>query len=480
MISDSIGDFILGLRAPELFLEKALLTADKVQVAAAEGLRQILKLFKWCAICIVASLLVAILLILGLCTGWSPAWLNFILITLCGLGVVGGLVVMAPIAMLAQPVFAAFPEFKGWLTKYLGTLASAGFLTLFALISYWRLQKAFSPGAAASIFLVMLIIGVGSATGWVLLPRSGVKSIITGQLFLCLFFLLASAIFPKLVPATSRLLRHNESLAAEVMDDKISQLVEIDPDDPPKVWFNADGSPRFCFTQNPDGVFRIFHADVENDPGTGQKTSLVTTVEKRDEIVAQVRKARDVQKRQSAVQAAERDQKAKVDADRQFREKYLDATVLSAINRENAVLLMIKAEPTGGDREIVAQHLSAWLLQAKKMPVVGALKPAFLDDGLFDAVWNGDGSAIDRLQMFQGATRSLLLAKVEYTRAEKTDFEGLLSVRGTLSFIAIDGGGRKGPTSFASSGAGADVTTAKSNCAKRLVDVAVASAVLRE
>ena len=71
-------------------------------------------------------------------------------------------------------------------------------------------------------------------------------------------------------------------------------------DDPCASWFNADGSPRFSFTQGRDGVFRVFHADVENDPGTGQKTSLVTTVEKRDEIIAQARNARDEQQRQKA------------------------------------------------------------------------------------------------------------------------------------------------------------------------------------
>ena len=480
MISDSIGDFILSLRNPDLFLEKALLTADKVQDAVASALRQIIRLVKWSLISFGASLLLAILLIVCLSTGWSPSWLNLILLILCGLGALGGLVLMTPLVMLAQPVIAAIPGFNAWLKRYPGTIASAGFLMLFALFSYWKLQMVFSSSAAANIFFVMLIIGMGSATGWVLLPRASVKAIITSQLFLCFFFLLASAILPKLLPASSRLLRHNESLAAEGMDDKISQLVKIDPDDPPQVWFNANGSPRFCFTQDPDGVFRIFHADVENDPGTGQKTSLVTTVEKRDEIVAQVRKARNVQQLQRAVQAVERDQQVKVDADRQFREKYLDATVLSAGNRENAVLLVIKMEPTGGDREIVAQHLSAWLVKAKRMPVVGALKPAFLADGLFDTVWNGDGSSLNRLELFHGATRSLLLAKADYTRAEKTDFEGLLSVRGTLSFIAIDGGGRKGPTSFASSGAGGDAATARSNCAKRLVEAAVASAVLRK
>ncbi|MBI2477095.1 MAG: hypothetical protein HYV60_00065 [Planctomycetia bacterium] len=474
MISDSIREFYLSLQDPGLFVEKTLLTADKMQDTAARGCawawQWIRTLVKLSLISFGAALLLALAFFVCLVTGGTPSWLNLILLILCGVAALAAFGLLTPIVMLAQPVIKAFPGFKDWLKGYPSAVASAAFLMFFAVFSFWKLQMAFSPSTAGGIFFVMLVIGAGSATGWVLLPRASVKAIITSQLFLCFFFLMASAILPRLVPASVRRMRHEESLAAERLEDSISQVVSIDPDQPPEVWFNADGSPRYSFAQDRDGVFRVFHADVEHDPGTGQKTSLVTTVEKRDEIIAQVRHARDGQQRQKAEQAAEREQEAKLDADRRFREKYLDGTLLSAPKRANIVLLVIKDEQSGGNRDIVAQHLSAWLVKANKTPVVGALKPAFYDDGLFDAVWNGDLSVLNRLQLFEDVPRSLLLCSADLSAASPSEIEGFVSVQGSLKLILVTNAGRSGPWVFDAPGAGGDQATASANCVKRLVE----------
>jgi hypothetical protein len=98
---------------------------------------------------------------------------------------------------------------------------------------------------------------------------------------------------------------------------------------------------------------------------------------------------------------------------------------------------------------------------------------------MFDGLWSGDQSILDRLRLFDGGSGCLLLCKANYSRPSKTDFEGIVSVQGTLSLILVTKEGRGGPWVFKASGAGGDQATAASNCAKRLVEAIDVDVVFR-
>lgn len=88
----------------------------------------------------------------------------------------------------------------------------------------------------------------------------------------------------------------------------------------------------------------------------------------------------------------------------------------------------------------------------------------------FNLTFDADQTVVQRLRLFDGPPRCLLLAKANFSQAEKTDFEGLISVQGKLAIMRLNKDGRTGPWTFNASGAGNNPTTATEACAKRLVE----------
>jgi hypothetical protein len=402
-----ISDWFLSLRDRELFFEKLLLAADQMQEAvsgsaraitnaARKACRWIIRLIMWALISLGISLFLATILIISLSTGWGPPWFNMILLILSGIAALGGMVLLAPIVMIMQPAIDAFPSLKQSLKKYPGAIASASFLILFTLFSYWKLQAVFSAGAAASIFFVMLMIGLGSATGWVVLPPVRLKAVISGQLFFCFFFVLAMAIFPRLLPATSRWLRHNEASTAERLDDSISRRVRIDPDNPPAM-FNADGTPRFSFSRDRDGTYRVFPAELEYDPDTGQKTSPVSGADIRAEILAQAKAARDASLAAARAAVAARDLEQRKAADAQAASDRAAADALEAKKR-NAATLAAERDRTANAARIegyISDKTTRNLADTKDMAVVAITsdggQSAFVSQAISDTLGKGKG-----------------------------------------------------------------------------------------
>ena len=170
----------------------------------------------------------------------------------------------------------------------------------------------------------------------------------------------------------------------------------------------------------------------------------------------------------SQMSAAE---KAAAEADRRLQETYLNNGVLSSLAVADAqVILAVKNVATDWQRDSVEGPLAKWLVTKKKHPVSGLFKPAFYTNGSFDALWNGDQSLVERLHLLDASSGCLLLARASFSAAAKTDYEGLVSVQGTLSIIVVRKDGRNGPSVFKVSGAGGDEATATANCAKRLVE----------
>jgi hypothetical protein len=170
----------------------------------------------------------------------------------------------------------------------------------------------------------------------------------------------------------------------------------------------------------------------------------------------------------SQMSAAE---KAKAEADQRFQETYLNSGVLSSSEAVDArVILAVKNESSDWQRDSLQGPLARLLATNKKHPVSGLFKPVFYSSGSFDALWNGDQSLMVRFHLLDATSGCLLLARVSFSTAAKTDYEGVVSVQGTLSIIVVKKEGRNGPWVFKASGAGNDDAMANANCAKRLVE----------
>jgi hypothetical protein len=167
---------------------------------------------------------------------------------------------------------------------------------------------------------------------------------------------------------------------------------------------------------------------------------------------------------------AESEKQAKAKAERQFRETYVNDAVVSSAASADSVILALKSDPSDSQGDALQGLLAELLARKGKHPVSGAFKPAFYARGMFDDLCGGDQSVLGRLRLFDGAPGCLLLCKPSLSDASKTDFEGLVSVQGTLSLILVTDEGRRGPWVFKASGAGVDRATASANCAKRLIE----------
>lgn len=183
----------------------------------------------------------------------------------------------------------------------------------------------------------------------------------------------------------------------------------------------------------------------------------------------------DAWKRQKNTQdrqkTAETEKETKAEAERRFRETHVnDAVISSSVASADRVILALKNDPPDSPRDALQGLLADLLARKNKHPVTGALKSSFYTSGLFDEVWSGDQPILERLHLLDGVPGGLLLCKATFSGASNTDFEGIVSVQGTLSLILVTKEGRGGPWVFRASGAGGDRATANANCAKRLVD----------
>ncbi len=168
---------------------------------------------------------------------------------------------------------------------------------------------------------------------------------------------------------------------------------------------------------------------------------------------------------------AESEKQTTAEAEHRFRETYLNSNVASSSAGSRAmVMLAFRTEPSNFQADTLQVHIAKLLAKKNRHPVSGLFKPAFYTGGSFDDLWNADQSLIERLQLIERPSSSLLLGNVNFSTPAKTDFDGLVFVQGTLSIVVINKQGRNGPWVFTASGAGGDLPTANANCAKRLVE----------
>ena len=164
-------------------------------------------------------------------------------------------------------------------------------------------------------------------------------------------------------------------------------------------------------------------------------------------------------------------EKPKTEAERRLQETYLNSGALASLGTIDApVILAVKGESPDWQHDNLQGPLARFLATKKKHPISGLFKPTFYSGGSFDALWNGDESVAERLRLFDVPAACLLIARVGFSTAAKTDFDGLVSVQGTLSVAIVKKDGKNGPWVFKASGAGGDEATAATNCAKRLVE----------
>jgi hypothetical protein len=188
-------------------------------------------------------------------------------------------------------------------------------------------------------------------------------------------------------------------------------------------------------------------------------------------------------KREKSARAREgktqNEEQAKAETERRFRETYVNAALISSAPSAGAVILAFKPEPADSAGETIEGLLADALAKKSKNVVSGVFKPAFYTGGLFDGLWGGDPSALTRLGVLDATAAPLLLCRASFAEASKTDFQGIVSVQGTLSIIVVTRAGRAGPRVFKASGVGGDRADAAANCAKRLVEAIDMGAVFR-
>jgi hypothetical protein len=233
---------------------------------------------------------------------------------------------------------------------------------------------------------------------------------------------------------------------------------------------SPDGSVTSYYCIAADGDWKLFRhpgytPNGKNYSPMGEELKPMTPEAAREfNLWKREKDTRDRQK------AAEGEKQARAEAERRFRETYVNDTVVSSVASADRVILAFKNDPSGSQGDALQGLVASVLARKNKRPVSGAFKSPFYTNGLFDDLWNGDQSVLERLNLLDGAPGCFLLCKTSLAAAAKTDYEGLVSVQGTVSIIVVKTDGRTGPSVFKASGAGGDEATATANCVKRLVD----------
>lgn len=218
--------------------------------------------------------------------------------------------------------------------------------------------------------------------------------------------------------------------------------------------------------------------DWELFPAPGYHPTVGVKLEPMTPAAAQRYEAWKRKKAQESQEHAKAEEKQKkLDAERRFRETYVDEKPLSAPG--TAIVLAIKLSAADLQTEALTGRIADLLVAKGKKPASGAFKPAFYD-ALFDGVWKGDGAVLERLRVFDGANRPVLLGRADFAAPGKTDFEGVVSVRGTLSLVLVEKQGRRGPWTFNASGAGGDSAVATAACVKRLAEAIEVDAIFEK
>ena len=225
----------------------------------------------------------------------------------------------------------------------------------------------------------------------------------------------------------------------------------------------ADGTSEYWYSRTPDGGWRVFKdpsfsPDRKNYAPTGEELTRMTPKDAK-EYHAWNRTQAEMDKKQD-----------KAEAERRFRETHVNERALASTASGVQVLLAVRADGPDAPGDSVSGQIANVLAKNNKNPVSDAFKPAFYAGGLLDDLWNGDQSVVERLRLFEGSSRRLMLAKASFSRADKTDFEAVVSVQGRLTIVMLDKAGRTGPWTFNASGAGTTPSMAMDACAKRLVE----------
>ncbi len=233
------------------------------------------------------------------------------------------------------------------------------------------------------------------------------------------------------------------------------------------------GEARAWYYVTDSGDWELFPAPGFH-PRTGEPLKAMTP---------QAAREHDAWKRQNETRdrqkTEEGEKQAKAEAERRFHETYVNASVLSSsVASADRVVLALKNDPPDSQGDALQGLIAELLAKKSKRPVSGAFKSSFYTGGLFDELWSGDQSVLERLRLLDSGC--LLLCKASLSGASKTDFEGLVSVQGTLSLSLVTKEGRSGPWAFKASGAGGDRATANANCAKRLADAIDLDVVFRK
>lgn len=157
----------------------------------------------------------------------------------------------------------------------------------------------------------------------------------------------------------------------------------------------------------------------------------------------------------------------------EWREAYVnDLSGHPLAHDSRALMLLVKGQPDQSHSDFVRGELVQIFEERGQKTVANMIKPAFFASGHFDQLWGGHSQLVRQLGLEDAGFPRLLLARVEFSEPTNTDFEGFVSVRGTLSLLLVSAHGARGPWIYTVAGAGTDKSTALINCGSRLVELA--------
>lgn len=249
-------------------------------------------------------------------------------------------------------------------------------------------------------------------------------------------------------PDMAKLMEANRSLGFSTLTD------------PSEFFDPVSGAPRVWFYRHKDGGFELFSSP-------GHHPRYQTPLQPMTPAAAREYETwRAGQETQAAAERTAREAQAKSAQDAARLGRLINYQALGSV-REGRVLLGISGDGASEGVQALMSGLAA-LVQEKGMhPVDGVFRPAFYGTNDFESLLGGDESPLGRLQLGRDG---VLLGRIGFKEAASENFEGLVSVRATLSLASFAPGKHKHRTKvFSAVGPGFNAGDAAQKAAERIV-----------
>lgn len=409
-MSDFLEHFKKYLRlGMEIVRNAGALSLEVLQVYVAFLWRSLITLT-----CIGAALL-SILAIAWL-TGVAVNFWLFVFLTWVGIEALIMALLASPLLWAGQQLHE-FPSIQ----RTAKTIASVAFWGM--LLPFISLQPGIRshPETIVSLLGIISLLAVGTYAGIVWLPERFLKRVITTQLLVALFLTILSIKFPNTINALRWGIGWGDVRAGQFIAGASQEKNFDNPET--LVFVNDAGDPLIYGAKEPDGLWRF-----RDGPGflpSGREARAIVIQSERDEVRAQVQARYEKRLADEAHEAARQraEELARQDEDKKRRElereeqerqnalarevadqQYRLAHVRPPAPKDNGSVrgaaVLITRQGFGVDRPLTDAVVS--ILGEKQVAASGnVLLDVCTSDGVFDRLYDQDGSEIARLRLEQ-------------------------------------------------------------------------------